>query len=87
MPSRKLEDLCEAIRPKAEKFLADCHAVGIDVFVTCTYRANWEQVELFAIGRTKPGKIVTWANVGESKHNLWRDGKPASQAFDVAILR
>lgn len=87
MPSRNLADLCESIRPKTEKFLDECHRLGIDVIVTCTYRANWEQAELYAIGRTKPGKIVTWANVGQSKHNYNLNGKPAAQAFDVAILR
>lgn len=87
MPSRNPDDLCIAIRPKYDAFMTECHKRGIDVFNTCTYRTNWEQAELFAIGRTKPGKIGTWANVGESKHNMVLNGKPAAQAFDVAILR
>lgn len=33
------------------------------------YRSDKEQNELYAIGRTKPGKIVTNAKAGESYHN------------------
>ena len=50
------------------------------VFLTCVHRTNEEQAELYAQGRTKPGKIVTHAEPGESKHNR----KP-SDAIDVAF--
>jgi peptidoglycan L-alanyl-D-glutamate endopeptidase CwlK len=48
-------------------------------FITCTYRSPEEQLELYAQGRTKPGKIVTQLKSG-SKHNK----KPA-EAFDIAF--
>lgn len=49
-------------------------------------RTDAEQTGLYAQGRTKPGKIVTWAKAGESIHNygfaldivLIIDGKEAS---------
>lgn len=64
----------------AELFLAKCDEVGIDVLVTSTFRDHESQAELYAQGRTKPGKIVTNAKPGESFHN-WK------VAFDVVPMR
>lgn len=50
-------------------------------FLTCTHRSAEEQLELYAQGRTKKGKIVTQLKTG-SKHNFF----PA-QAFDIAFVR
>lgn len=50
-------------------------------FLTCTYRSPEEQAELYAQGRTKPGKIVTQLKKG-GKHN----SKPA-KAFDIAFKK
>jgi peptidoglycan L-alanyl-D-glutamate endopeptidase CwlK len=81
MASRDLND--------AEKILRDAYIKAAKMFtekypevtpvVTCTYRSETEQAELYALGRTKPGKIVTQLKKG-SKHNT----KP-SQAIDVAF--
>lgn len=61
---------------------------GITVLLTCTYRSNEEQAKLFAQGRTAPGRIVTNAKPGKSKHNATLpDGTPAAEAFDVVPLR
>lgn len=79
MASRKLEDLNPPTRLRAEKFKAACAAEGIDVLIYCTHRDEKEQNELYAQGRTKPGKIVTNARGGESWHN-WR------AAFDFVPL-
>lgn len=84
--SRKLEDLRSDVREKAEKFLSAAKNLGIDVLITCTYRSNEEQKQLYAQGRTAPGKIVTNALPGESKHNNMEGGGPASLAFDVVPL-
>lgn len=44
--------------------VAVCHAAlkisPFDFGITCGVRTKEEQVELYAQGRTKPGKIVTW---------------------------
>lgn len=88
MPSRSLSDLHPDVEPKARAFEKECQRLGIDFIFTCTYRPNEEQAELFAQGRTKPGRIVTWAKPGESLHNLTGpEGKPSSRAFDVVVLR
>lgn len=50
-------------------------------FLTYTNRSNEEQNELYAQGRTKPGKIVTNAKAGQSPHNY-----NPSYAFDIAFL-
>lgn len=46
-----------------------------------TFRSMDEQEARYAQGRTKPGKIVTYARPGRSKHNVY-----PSQAIDVLIL-
>lgn len=39
------------------------------IYIYCGYRTRDEQNELYKQGRTKPGKIVTFARAGESFHN------------------
>ncbi|MEG2338743.1 MAG: M15 family metallopeptidase [Clostridium sp.] len=76
--SRDLSALHPHVKALAEKFLAKCKAAGLDVIVTQTLRTVAEQNELYAQGRTKPGKIVTKAKGGYSMHNY-------GLAFDIAI--
>lgn len=88
MASRRLQDLHPEIRSLAAQFLLECDRElpeEVSVFATCTYRSPKEQAELYAIGRTKPGKKVTWTL--DSKHNHMEAGAPASLAIDVAIIR
>ena len=87
MSSRKLTDLHPQMQPMVTRFLATARAAGIDLLVTCTYRSNEEQAALYAIGRTKPGRIVTNARPGRSTHNNTLNGKPAALAVDVVPLR
>ena len=84
--SRKLEHLRKDVREKAELLLSKTSTIGIDLIITCTYRSNEEQADLYAIGRTAKGRIVTNALPGESKHNNMEGGAPASLAFDVVPL-
>lgn len=87
MSSRKLSDLHPNIMPLAHKLVDKCAEAGIDLLVTCTYRSGEEQESLYAQGRTAPGKIVTNARAGQSKHNFTIDGRPASKALDVVPMR
>lgn len=67
-------------------FLAKCAELGVPLMITCTYRSQKEQDDLYAQGRTKPGNKVTW--VRTSKHSFTlKDGTPAAKAFDIAVLR
>jgi len=69
MPSRSLDDLRPEIRDKAKTWLDQCKSAGLDILVTCTLRSLQEQADLFASGRTKPGRILTMAKPGQSAHN------------------
>jgi peptidoglycan L-alanyl-D-glutamate endopeptidase CwlK len=79
MPSRRLEDLHPLIAAKAQQLIGLAQTGGIEILVTSTLRSFEEQAELFAIGRTKPGKKVTDAEPGKSWHNF-------GLAFDVVPL-
>lgn len=79
MASRSLSDLNPKTKKLAEAFLASCNKAGIDVLIYCTLRSNKEQDELYAIGRSAKGKIVTNARGGQSWHNY-------GAAFDFVPL-
>ena len=103
MPSRRLSDLRPVFRARAELWLQDCDAIGLDVLVYCTLRPHHEQDELYRQGRTMPGKIVTYAKPGQSAHNYglaldfvplvlgkpdWRAGSPEYlKAIELAEKR
>lgn len=87
MSSRSLETLHPALQPLAIAFLQKVSDAGISIIITQTYRSVAEQDELYAQGRTKPGKIVTNAKGGSSRHNDTFSGKPASTAFDIVFTR
>lgn len=87
MASRRIMDLAPRVRTKVLQAMAAWEAAGLDVLVTCTYRSNEEQDALYAQGRTTPGRIVTHARAGQSKHNWLEDGKPAALAVDIVPLR
>lgn len=87
MPSRKIEDLHPDLQPICQEFLRRCNAVGLDVLITCTFRSNDEQNQLYAQGRNgKPGPRVTNAKGGQSAHNFTIQGRPAARAFDIVPL-
>ena len=79
MASRSLKDLTPAMQLKAEAFIEACDTAGIDVLIYCTLRTGAEQDDLYKIGRTIPGKIVTNARAGQSLHNT-------GQAFDFVPM-
>lgn len=77
--SRDINELHPKVKALAEKFLSECKLAGLNVVIYSTYRDHESQNELYAQGRTKPGKIVTKAKGGDSWHN-WR------MAFDAAPM-
>jgi peptidoglycan L-alanyl-D-glutamate endopeptidase CwlK len=54
----------------------------VDFKITCGLRTQIEQAALYAQGRTKPGKIVTWTM--NSQHLIQASGY--GHAIDVAAL-
>ncbi len=87
MASRALSDLHPTVSSMAQLALNECRRKGLEVLVTCTYRSNLEQDELYAQGRTKPGPIVTNARGGQSAHNFTMGGRPAALGLDIVPLR
>jgi peptidoglycan L-alanyl-D-glutamate endopeptidase CwlK len=75
--SRKIEDLVPVLQERYAYFKAAMDEMSIDYIVTCTRRTPEEQAALFAQGRTKPGKIVTWTL--NSRHI-------GGRAFDIVIM-
>jgi peptidoglycan L-alanyl-D-glutamate endopeptidase CwlK len=67
--SRRLEDLHPRVKAMAEAFVSGCADRGITVLITSTYRDHESQDQLYAQGRTTPGKVVTNAKGGQSFHN------------------
>ena len=53
----------------AELFLKECENKGIKVEILATYRTINEQEELYKLGRTIPGAIITNVRGGYSHHN------------------
>ena len=65
---------------KSRQFLKAANALPLTYKIISGTRTVAEQDELFAQGRTKPGKIVTKAEGGESNHNF-------GIAWDIRNLR
>lgn len=73
MPLKKYsKERIESLLPDVQKIfnrvIELAQAAGLDVQVSCGYRTPEEQNELYKIGRTKPGKIVTNAKAWQSAH-------------------
>ena len=78
--SRDINDLNPRVKKLAVAFLEKCKAAGMDVRIISTLRDGAYQNFLYAQGRTKPGKIVTFARAGDSFHNH-------GLAFDFAVFK
>ena len=66
---QRLRTLDPRIIFSVRKFINDAEDEGIYLRITSAYRTNEEQAALYAQGRTKPGKKVTWVKPGQSLHN------------------
>lgn len=84
MSSRSLDDLALPVKTAALDFIKAASAGGLEVLIYCTLRSSVEQANLYAMGRTKPGAIVTHAMPGHSLHNPDQSGK--SWAFDAVPM-
>ncbi len=84
--SRDLDDLHKHMRGKIDTWLEACVREGVKVKIYQTYRSNAMQDYMYESGRTRKGKVKTWAKGGQSLHNNIEDGKPASYAIDFYIV-
>lgn len=69
LPKPMPKDLLPIVKRKSDEFIKLASAKGYTLRVTSGFRTIAEQNEIYAQGRTKPGKIVTNAKGGESLHN------------------
>ena len=67
------------VRPYARSLVRKAASQGITIKVISGLRTYAEQNDLYAQGRTKPGRIVTNAKGGYSNHNF-------GIAFDIGIF-
>lgn len=63
------KDLLPLVKRKADAFVKDAELFGLPIRITEGFRSFERQNELYAQGRTQPGKIVTNAKGGQSNHN------------------
>lgn len=84
--SKEITDLHPDLQTKCREFLLKCKLAGLDVKITHTWRSPEYQNELYAQGRTTPGKIVTGLRGSMSKHCFMLNGKPAAKAFDFGVF-
>ncbi|MGN9169515.1 Peptidoglycan L-alanyl-D-glutamate endopeptidase CwlK precursor [compost metagenome] len=84
---KRLIGLDSVFKLVIEKLIERCYARGVWIVITQGLRTYAEQDDLYAQGRTKPGKVVTDARGGYSNHNfgfaadfalLLRDGRAVS---------
>jgi peptidoglycan L-alanyl-D-glutamate endopeptidase CwlK len=76
--SKSLNDLHPYVKYLYEQFLDKCKAEKLNPTLTSTLRTLQEQADIYAQGRTKPGKIISYAKAGNSYHNY-------GLAFDVSF--
>ena len=67
---RDINELTPEAEEACRMFLKACESEGLKVLITETYRSQERQNELYAQGRTKSGKIVTWTK--NSRHTSRR---------------
>ena len=76
---RRLAALHPALANTGRALVERCAGAGLALLVTQGLRSWEEQDALYALGRTRPGKIVTHARGGQSYHNF-------GLAFDIVVL-
>lgn len=75
----RLVNLHPQVEAAARRLLAGAELQGIQLRITSGFRSYSEQAQIYAKGRTAPGKIVTHARPGQSYHNF-------GLAFDVVPM-
>lgn len=67
---RDISELTENAQIACNLFMAECKKQGLNVLITETYRSQARQDYLYAQGRTRAGKKVTWTK--NSRHTSRR---------------
>lgn len=86
---RDLAELLPVAQTACRLLFQECYKAGIyNIFVTETYRSQARQNYLYAQGRTRPGKIVTWTLKSNHTSRLAWDiaVAPPKSLYDVDTL-
>ena len=86
---RDLAELTSVAQQACRLLFQECYKAGIrNIFITETYRSQARQNYLYAQGRTRPGKIVTWTLSSNHKSRLAWDIAvgPPQLLYDVTTL-
>lgn len=80
--SRDIANLSPFMQEKSREFLAACHEQGIDdVVIICTDRSDADQLIAYKAHMSN-------CLPGQSAHNAKdANGAPASEAFDIGVIR
>jgi peptidoglycan L-alanyl-D-glutamate endopeptidase CwlK len=76
---RVIATLLPQVRPYARALIEKAAAAGIEIKIIRGLRTSAEQDQMYAQGRTSPGKLVTNARGGFSSHNF-------GIAFDIGVF-
>lgn len=69
--AEKFKELHKEVSARASRVYQDMYRIhGVLMRCTRAYSSFEDQAALYAQGRTKPGRIVTWANAGDSYHQF-----------------
>lgn len=86
---RDLAELLPVAQMACRLLFQECYKAGIhNIFITETYRSQARQNYLYAQGRTRPGKIVTWTLKSNHTSRLAWDiaVAPPKPLYDVDTL-
>nr|DAH16023.1 MAG TPA: L-Ala-D-Glu peptidase-like protein [Caudoviricetes sp.] len=85
---REINELTPTAQRACRLFLKKCEEAGLNIFITETYRSQERQNELYAQGRTEPGKIVTWTlNSRHTSRRAWDIAVNGPVLYDMSVIR
>ena len=84
---RDISELKAVAQTACKLFLDECKKVGLDIFLTETYRSQARQNYLYEQGRTRAGDIVTWTKSSRHTSRLaWDIACNKPSLYDIATL-
>lgn len=84
---RDISELTTTAQKACRLFLSACRSAGYDIFLTETYRSKERQEYLYSLGRTRPGRIVTWTkNSRHISRRAWDIATHGANLYDETIL-
>lgn len=74
----KIRELQEFCQWPAQQWMKECFDLNLPFHVTEAFRSQRRQDELYAQGRTRPGKVVTWTRHSTHTQRIAMDLYPVS---------